>query len=164
MQHSTRNYRTINGTDTWKNPYLAQRVEKQRKRISKDDLQQTKGKENDVRNAGVKEGQDVTQLIQQFREGIRGISTSVQQFEKTIDSLTQLYQTIERLGGFHQFAQWINPTERSGTNPLQYDFQHMLKHIESLIGLLEKVDMKQVQQFLNSPFIRNILMPNANKE
>lgn len=164
MNPMSKNARNTIGTYTWKNPYLAQRKENKKQRIPHADIQHTKS-EDAVRNHTNTTGtQDLSQLISQFREGVKGISTSVQQFEKTIDSLTQLYQTIEQLGGFNKVPQWLQTGERSGPNPIQYDFNHMMKHVQSLLGLLEKIDVNKVQQFLNSPFIRNILTSESKKE
>lgn len=158
-----RSLRAINGKNHWRNPYQAKKAEEKIKQTSKENIQNIKGEERVSQNFGPERTQDLSQLIQQFREGIRGISSSVQQFEKTIDSLTQLYQTIDQLGGFSKLPQWIQPQQRNGENQFQYDFNHMIKHVQSLIGLLEKIDIQQVQQFLNSPFIRNILSPETKQ-
>lgn len=133
----------------WKNPYQVKRKEREIREV-KSEISTSAPSANAAKPIS---NQDFLTLINNFRDGVKGISSSIQQFEKTMESLSTLYQTFEKLGGVKQVNQFLSPANRVGTaksagNPIQ--------HFSTLMNLLEKVDFKQINQFLSSPMIQGI--------
>lgn len=140
----------------WKNPYQVKRKDKIVKEVKAKDSDSPPKKQ--VETAQNHSGADLMLVMNNFREGIRGISGSIQQFEKTMESLTQLYQTIDHLGGIKKLNQFLSPVNSvrgvtRGTN----EAGNVFNHLKTFVGMLEKVDFNQINQFLGSPTIQGMV-------
>lgn len=138
----------------WKNPHQAKRREKSQKPNSQlRDVSTLKAK-----NEETEVNADLLHFMNNFRDGIKGISSSVQQFEKTMESLTQLYQTIDKLGGIKRLNQLLSSAKATqASTRTNTDNSNIFKHLQSFMGILEKVDFNQINQFLGSPMTQGIV-------
>lgn len=103
---------------------------------------------------GLSANLDRMEIIHNFREGVQGISSSVQQFEKTMDSLTQLYQTMESMGAFKGFPLFTPVSGSTRLTPSVPEMSNIFEHVKTFVRMLEKVDFNQINQFLNSAIVK----------
>lgn len=147
--------------DTWRNPYQAKRGAAQRP-----EPKETKGRKNaEAPQPPPVEGtpqqrQDMMLQVQGLREGIRGLSSSIQQVEKTMESITQMFQTMEKVGGMMKLDQFLSPPSAGATRG---GAVHPMDQMKRFIGMLEKIDFKQVNQILDSPLFQNLLSSDPKK-
>ncbi len=145
----------------WKNPYQAKRNKKMIKEVRARDQETTTKKQ--IEPALNTQSPDLIQAMNNFRDGIKGISGSIQQFEKTMESLTHLYKTIDNLGGIKRLNEFLSPISTTrGNLRSSNDTGNLFNHLKTFIGMLEKVDFNQINQFLGSPMIQG--MVNEDKK
>lgn len=146
----------------WKNPYHAKRRNKVVKEVKSGEREPTLAKT--IETAKNTSNPELLHLMNNFREGIQGISGSVQQFEKTMESLTQLYQTFDNIGGIKRLNQFLSPSGSArGLANSTKDTGNLFGHLKTFIGMLEKVDFNQINQFLGSPTIQGMVNEEGSK-
>ncbi len=107
---------------------------------------------------------DFISQMNNFREGIRGLSSSIHQVEKTMESITQMMQTLEKLGGLKRLNQFFAGPPPQGQAGERTGGVQPLDQIKRLIAMMERIDFKQVNQILDSPLIQNLLSPSPQKK
>ncbi len=147
----------------WKNPYNAKRKGRDHHQAEPNTSQaratSTTEKASNTSNL------DILPLISNFQDGVKGISSSIQQFEQTMESLTQLYQTIDKLGGFKRLSQIVSPTTSTRAASRQTtDLSNVYGHLQSFIGMLQKVDFNQINHFLESTIVQDLVNDNRPKK
>lgn len=149
---------------TWRNPYQAKRKEAPR-----GDVKEMKdggaGGESPIRGQEkihLLPPRDLVSQMNLFREGIRGLSSSIQQVEKTMESITQMFQTMEKVGGMVRLDQFFTGLSSPGAD--RGGGEKPLEQIKRLIAMLEKIDFKQVNQFLDSPLFKGFLSQDPKNQ
>lgn len=146
--------------NSWKNPYHAKRrnqIAKEAKASEKESV-----RSNKIETTKNNANPDLLHLMNNFRDGVKGISSSVQQFEKTMESLSQLYQTFDNIGGVKRLNQLLSPTGPARGLSTK-DAGNLFGHLKTFVGMLEKVDFNQINQFLGSPTIQGMVNEDGTK-
>lgn len=136
----------------WKNPYKVKRTV--RSNTTGADRAHTKASDAKDKDSA-RSNPDILLMMNNFQEGIKGISSSIQQFEKTMESLTQLYQTIDKLGGFKRLNAFMSATPERNSNAPP-NLNSLYNHLQTLLEMLQKVDFQQINQFLDSSIVQGI--------
>lgn len=151
-------------SSTWRNPYQAKRKEAPRGDIKEMKDGRSKGEspiQGQERIHSFPQRDFVLQM-NRFREGIRGLSSSIQQVEKTMESITQMFQTMEKVGGMVRLDQFFTGLSSPGAD--RGGGEKPLDQFKRLIAMLEKIDFKQVNQFLDSPLFKGFLAQDPKNQ
>lgn len=139
-------------SSSWSNSFKNQQVHTKPYGVSEAKEANRESAGNKIKKFSQEEYVALEKLV---REGIKGISASLQYLEKTVDYLHRLSTIVEEIG------------LRSGTNSSNYRMQTNVgtsfQNLRSFISALEKIDGHQIKQFLNSGVLQKLLTTNEQE-
>ncbi|MCF6093531.1 hypothetical protein L1765_05960 [Microaerobacter geothermalis] len=143
--------------EKWRNPYAIKPLQKKRnvdlqkprlprnsvKPMQKQKLKSIKA-DSDLSSVGpIEDFSPLKDRLTRFRTGIRDASTSIQELERTMDSLYNLLEKMEKFSYLKR---------RIGRNS------------PNLLNSISKIDFEQIGKFLQSPLVQALLSNDDREE